>query len=131
MTALYFQTEPSSSIRGSSSSWAAPSSLHSQPWDHRSRPPDPWEAPQNTTSPVPSSQTWRSAAAPGRSILFVYFNQNKYMCTDDIYVRDFVLAATGIDPFTPLSADKTGTSSVPVKCSSSRPGSPTGNTTNP
>ncbi|XP_060798499.1 epsin-3 isoform X2 [Neoarius graeffei] len=54
--------EPSSSTRGTGSSWAAPSSLRSQPWDHRSRPPDPWEAPQNAPSPVPSNQTWISAA---------------------------------------------------------------------
>ncbi|XP_053468901.1 epsin-3 isoform X5 [Ictalurus furcatus] len=89
--------EPSSSTRGPGSSWAAPSSLHSQPWDTRSRPPDPWEAPQNAPSPVPSSQTWPSTVAP---------------------------AATGIDPFSPLTADKKG-SAVPVKCSSPRPGSPT------
>ncbi|XP_017309593.1 epsin-3 isoform X2 [Ictalurus punctatus] len=88
--------EPSSSTRGPGSSWAAPSSLHSQPWDTRSRPPDPWEAPQNAPSPVPSSQTWPSTVAP----------------------------ATGIDPFSPLTADKKG-SAVPVKCSSPRPGSPT------
>ncbi|XP_058233469.1 epsin-3 isoform X3 [Hemibagrus wyckioides] len=56
--------EPSSSARGPGSSWAAPSSLHSQPWDHQSRPPDPWEAPQNATSPVPSSQSWLPTAAP-------------------------------------------------------------------
>ncbi|MCI4391818.1 hypothetical protein PGIGA_G00138820 [Pangasianodon gigas] len=89
--------EPSSSTRGPGSSWAAPSSLHSQPWDHRSRPPDPWEAPQNAPSPAPSSQTWLSTAAP---------------------------AATGIDPFSPLTADKKG-SAVPVRGSSPRPGSPT------
>ncbi|XP_026801734.1 epsin-3 isoform X4 [Pangasianodon hypophthalmus] len=89
--------EPSSSARGPGSSWAAPSSLHSQPWDHRSRPPDPWEAPQNAPSPAPSSQTWLSTAAP---------------------------AATGIDPFSPLTADKK-VSAVPVRGSSPRPGSPT------
>ncbi|KAM9493451.1 epsin-3 isoform 5-T6 [Clarias gariepinus] len=88
--------EPSSSTLGPGSSWAAPSSLRSQPWDHRSRPPDPWEAPQKASSPVPSNQTWASSAPP---------------------------AATGIDPFTPLAADKKG-SNVPVKGSSQRPGSP-------
>lgn len=68
MTPAYFQTDPSSSARGTGSSWAAPASLHSQSWEQRSRPPDPWEAPQNAPGPVPSSQTWRSGAAPGINI---------------------------------------------------------------
>lgn len=42
----------------------------------------------------------------------------------------FVLTATGIDPFTPLTPDKLG-SAGPVKGSSPRPGSPTGNNISP
>ncbi|XP_047663744.1 epsin-3 isoform X7 [Tachysurus fulvidraco] len=52
--------DPSTSNRGPGSSWAAPSSLHSQPWDNQARAPDPWEAPQRATSPV---HTWLSTAA--------------------------------------------------------------------
>ncbi|XP_046691365.1 epsin-3-like [Silurus meridionalis] len=89
--------EQSSSARGASSFCPGPSSIHSQPWDHRSHPPDPWDAPQTTPSPVPSNQTWLSAAAP---------------------------AATGIDPFSPLASDKKG-SAVPIKGSLPRHGSPT------
>ncbi|KAK2836217.1 hypothetical protein Q7C36_014086 [Tachysurus vachellii] len=60
---LWDSLDPSTSNRGPGSSWAAPSSLHSQPWDNQARAPDPWEAPQRATSPVPPSHTWLSTAA--------------------------------------------------------------------
>lgn len=47
-----------------------------------------------------------------------------------IYLYLFIPAATGIDPFTPLAADKKG-SNVLVKGSSQRPGSPMGKNTSP
>ncbi|XP_066531529.1 epsin-3 isoform X3 [Hoplias malabaricus] len=88
----HLKTDPWDSMDPSSSHarvpWMAPvgSSVHAQPWDHH-RPPDPWENPQNATSPVPHNQTWISS----------------------------VPTAKGIDPFTPSTADRTG---------SPRPGSP-------
>ncbi|XP_062871649.1 epsin-3 isoform X2 [Trichomycterus rosablanca] len=85
--------EPSSSSRGIESPWMAPASLHSQPWNQH--PPDPWEASQKAPSPAPPNQTWISSAP----------------------------AASGIDPFSPLSADKKG-SAASARGPSPRPGSP-------
>ncbi|XP_073698969.1 epsin-3 isoform X2 [Garra rufa] len=54
--------EPSSLSHGGS--WMAPpsSSVRSQPWAQRQPHPDPWDAPQNASSPVSMNQTWISPA---------------------------------------------------------------------
>ncbi|XP_017557084.2 epsin-3 isoform X1 [Pygocentrus nattereri] len=95
---LWDSMEPSSSSRSIGSPWMAPmgSSAHHQPWDHQQRPPDPWETPQNVTSPVPQNQSWLSPAPA---------------------------AATGVDPFSPPTADNKCAATT-VKSSSPRPGSP-------
>lgn len=83
ITGPYFPTEPGASTRGPGSSW-----------EHRSRPPDPWEAPQNVPSAVPSSQTWRSPAVPGMDILLTKLNTScvqiihRYTCA---YMRIMLL----------------------------------------
>ncbi|XP_052409202.1 epsin-3 isoform X1 [Carassius gibelio] len=88
--------EPSSLSRQHGSPWMAPpaSSVRSQPWPQRQPNPDPWDAPQNAPIPVSMNQTWMSPA-PG----------------------------TGVDPFSPLVADKQG-SIGPLKTPSPRAGSP-------
>ncbi|XP_077067809.1 epsin-3 isoform X2 [Siphateles boraxobius] len=55
--------EPSGLVpRGHGSSWMAPPALsvRSQPWSQTH--PDPWDAPQNSSSPVSINQTWISPA---------------------------------------------------------------------
>ncbi|XP_039531210.1 epsin-3 isoform X2 [Pimephales promelas] len=55
--------EPSGLVaRGHGSSWMAPPALsvRSQPWPQTH--PDPWDAPQNSSSPVSINQTWISPA---------------------------------------------------------------------
>ncbi|XP_050956436.1 epsin-3 isoform X3 [Labeo rohita] len=56
--------EPSSLSRQHGGSWMAPpaSSVRSQPWAQRQPHPDPWDAPQNASSPVIMNQTWISPA---------------------------------------------------------------------
>lgn len=65
--------EPSSLSRQHGSSWMAPpaSSARSQPWPQRQTHPDPWDAPQSASSPVPMSQTWISPAR-GTNFTFCY-----------------------------------------------------------
>ncbi|XP_051569297.1 epsin-3-like isoform X2 [Myxocyprinus asiaticus] len=91
--------EPGSSGQRSGSSWMAPpaSSIRSQPWSQRLPAPDPWEAPQNTPSPVSRNQTWMSPAHTG--------------------------LGTGVDPFSPPVVDRQG-SIGPLKTPSPRAGSP-------
>ncbi|KAI7803345.1 putative epsin-3-like [Triplophysa rosa] len=87
--------EPSSLNARHGSSWMAPpaSSVHSQPWAQRH--PDPWEAPQSGQNPASVNQTWTSPAHTG----------------------------TGVDPFSPLPADKQG-SIGPLRTPSPRAASP-------
>ncbi|XP_050956446.1 epsin-3 isoform X4 [Labeo rohita] len=94
--------EPSSLSRQHGGSWMAPpaSSVRSQPWAQRQPHPDPWDAPQNASSPVIMNQTWISPAR-----------------------------GTGVDPFSPVVADRQG-SIGPLKTPSPRAGSPSGNHNN-
>ncbi|CAM4409610.1 unnamed protein product [Leuciscus chuanchicus] len=87
--------EPSGLVaRGHGSSWMAPPALsvRSQPWPQTH--PDPWDAPQNSSSPVSINQNWISPAH-----------------------------GTGVDPFSPTVSDKQG-SIGPLKTPSPRAGSP-------
>ncbi|XP_067237473.1 epsin-3 isoform X1 [Chanodichthys erythropterus] len=88
--------EPSSLSHGRGSSWMAPpaSSVRSQPWSQPQPHPDPWDAPQNASSPLSISQTWISSAH-----------------------------GTGVDPFSPPVADIQG-SIGPLKTPSPRAASP-------
>lgn len=88
--------ESRSLTRQHGSSWMAPpaSSVGSQPWPQRQTHPDPWDAPQSAPSPVSMNQTWISPAR-----------------------------GTGVDPFSPLVAEKQG-SIGPLKTPSPRAGSP-------
>ncbi|KAL1277672.1 hypothetical protein QQF64_024345 [Cirrhinus molitorella] len=88
--------EANSLSRQHGGSWMAPpgSSVQSQAWAQRQPHPDPWDAPQNASSPVSMNQTWISPAR-----------------------------GTGVDPFSPLVADRQG-SIGPLKTPSPRAGSP-------
>jgi len=69
------QSEPSGLVaRGHGSSWMAPPALsvRSQPWPQTY--PDPWDAPQNSSSPVSINQTWISPAH-GTSLTTSYLTQ--------------------------------------------------------
>lgn len=103
------------------------SSIHPQPWNHQQRPPDPWETPQNASSPVLQSQTWHSPAPAGiKQAVLLITVQKTCTITAVLFLSWLILAATGVDPFSPPPADKKG-SAAPVKSPSPRPGSPSGN----